>query len=460
MADNKRANVPQKNAPAPANPRMTAYRVLMQVEGEGGYANIALNAALQNVSLAPRDKAFVTRLVYGVLENSDCLDHVISSYARAGAAIEPEVRCLLRMAVYQMAFLDTPDAAAVNETVNLAKKRKLFRATGFMNGLLRSFIRDGKQIRLPDAEKEPDLYLSVKHSCPLWLVKRWRAAYGGEICEKILTSLAGRPPLFARVNTTKTTSGDLLRDLAAEGVEAALFDELPDCLLLSHTGAVQETAAFRRGAFHVQDGSSQLCCLLAAPKPGDIVIDVCAAPGGKSFTLAELMGDSGKVMACDLHPHRVKLIADGAARLGLQSVQAVVRDALSEDGRESCTDLVLCDVPCSGLGILRRKPDIKHKPQSEIEALPPLQYAILEASARLVKAGGRLIYSTCTLNPAENGDVIGKFLAAHTEFEPCSLALPQGIFRAIDEPDYMVTVFPHMADTDGFFISAVRRRTN
>ena len=439
---------------------MTAYRVLMQVDSEGGYANIALNAALQKASLAPRDKAFVTRLVYGVLENSACLDHVISSYAKAEAAIEPEVRCLLRMAVYQMAFLDTPDAAAVNETVSLAKKLKLFRATGFLNGLLRNFLRDGKQIKLPDPEKEPDLYLSVKHSCPLWLVKRWRDAYGGDICEKILHSLAGRPPLFARVNTTKTTSGDLLRDFAAEGVEAALFDKLPDCLLLSHTGAVQETAAFRRGEVHVQDGSSQLCCLLASPRPGDTVYDVCAAPGGKSFTLAELMGDSGEIVACDLHPHRVKLIADGAARLGLRSVRAVVRDALSEDGMESCADLVLCDVPCSGLGILRRKPDIRHKPQSEVDALPPLQYAILEASARLVKPGGRLIYSTCTLSPNENGDVIDRFLAEHTAFEPCPLALPAGIARAIDEPGYTVTMFPHMADTDGFFISAVRRRTD
>ena len=440
-----------------ANPRMIAYRVLMQVEGAGGYSNISLNAALSAAKLEPRDKAFVTRLVYGVIENRNYLDHVISSYSKAGAKVEPEVRCVLRMAVYQMAFLDTPDSAAVNESVNLAKKLKLFRATGFINGLLRNYIRDGKQIKLPDRHSDPDLYLSVRYSCPLWMVKLWRGAYGDGICESILSSLAGRPPIFARVNTTKITADELCRSFEASGVKAELSRVIPDCLVLDNTGSVRELAQYDRGEFHVQDGSSQLCCLIAAPKSGDRVYDVCAAPGGKSFTMAELMGDKGKIISCDIHPHRVKLIAEGADRLGLGCVKAIVRDALSDDG-EQCADLVLCDVPCSGMGIIRRKPDIKRKSREEVEELPELQYRILESSSRLVKAGGRLVYSTCTLNPAENCEVLGRFLDAHPEFEPCRIELPCGVERVLKEPEYMITVFPHMANTDGFFISTVRRR--
>ena len=182
---------------------MTAFRVLMRVQDEGGYSNIALNEALSAQKPEPRDRAFITRLVYGVLEKTETLDHVISSYTKSGARIEPEVRCILRMAVYQMAFMNTPDSAAVNESVNLAKKRKLFRATGFINGLLRSFIRDGKQVALPDPIKQPEKYLSIRYSCPLWLVKLWRKSYGEAICEKILAGLEGRPPLYLRTNTAK-----------------------------------------------------------------------------------------------------------------------------------------------------------------------------------------------------------------------------------------------------------------
>ena len=452
---------PNRKQPAPVSPhpRMTAYKVLMRVEGEGGYSQIALNAALSGAKLEPRDKAFVTRLVYGVLENVGFLDHVISSYTKGSARLEPEVRCLLRMAVYQMVFLDTPDAAAVNESVKLAKQLKLFRATGFINGLLRHFIRDGKQVSLPDRQKAPLLYLCVRYSCPMWLAELWSKAYGDDICEKILPTLAERPPLFARVNTVRTTSDALQASFADSGVKAAASCILPDCLLLESTGAVRELPPYARGEFHVQDGSSQLCCLLASPKSGDVVYDVCAAPGGKSFTLAELMEDRGQVIACDLHPHRVRLIADGATRLGLHCIKAQVRDALAENGETDCADLVLCDVPCSGLGIIRRKPDIKQKAPEEIGQLPALQSAILENAAKLVKPGGRLLYSTCTVLPEENEAQARSFLERHPEFEPCALHLPQGIERVIDEPDDRLTVFPFMADTDGFFISAVRRKS-
>lgn len=456
MRDNSNSsgNPIRKSAP---NPRMTAFRVLMRVEREDGYSNIALNEALGASNPEPRDRAFITRLVYGVLEKTEYLDHVISSYMKSGGRIETEVRCIIRMAVYQMVFMNIPDSAAVNESVNLARKLRLFRATGFINGLLRNFIRDGKQVKLPDPAKNPEKFLSIKYSCPLWLVKLWRKSYGSGICEGILSRLEGRPPVFLRVNNTKTTPENLIKLLSDSGIKATASPILKNCVEIEETGDVAALTGFADGFFHVQDASSQLCCHIASPREGSVVYDVCAAPGGKSFTMAELMGDSGRVISCDLHPHRVRLIADGARRLGLRCVEPEVRDALGECENE-CADLVLCDVPCSGLGIIRRKPDIKRKPGSELEALPDLQYRILENSSRLVKRGGRLIYSTCTLNPSENLSVIAKFLENHGEFEPCAFELPEGIRRAIDEPEYAITLFPHIFNTDGFFISSVRKK--
>ena len=453
MSDNTN-NPTKKNS---SNPRMIAYRVLMRVESEGGYSNISLNEALAGAKPEPRDRAFITRLVYGVLEKTEYTDHVISSYTKANAHIEPEVRCILRMAVYQMVFMNTPDSAAVNESVNLAKKLKLFRATGFINGLLRSFIRDGRQIKLPDRTKQPERYLSIKYSCPEWLVKLWRKSYGEDICEKILTSLEGRPPIFFRTNTTRVSTDTLVKNLEAAGVKAAVSAVIPDCLAVEEAGDITALPDYKNGFFHVQDGSSQLCCAIASPEKGSVVYDVCAAPGGKSFSLAELMGNDGRVISCDIHPHRVELIAEGAGRLGLSCVEPTLRDALGECEPE-CADLVLCDVPCSGLGIIRRKPDIKRKPQSETEGLPQLQLRILQNSAQLVRKGGRLVYSTCTLNPAENLSVIAKFLAGNGDFEPCPIELPDGIVRAMDEPDYTFTIFPHIFNTDGFFIATLRRK--
>ena len=453
MPDNKIQS--QNNKP---NPRMIAFKVLMRVEGRDGYSNISLNEALLAFKPEPRDRAFITRLVYGVLEKTEYLDHVISSYTSRGTRIEPEVRCILRMAVYQMAFMNTPDSAAVNESVNLAKKLKLFRATGFLNGLLRSFIRDGKQVKLPDPAKQADQYLSIQYSCPLWLVRLWHKSYGSEICEKILASLEGRPPIYLKVNTTRVSTDALLKEFQAAGVKASASEIIPDCVSIEETGDITLLPAFQNGYFHVQDASSQLCCMAAAAgMEGGVVYDVCAAPGGKSFSIAELMGDRGRIISCDLHPHRVELIAQGAGRLGLHSIEPTVRDALGECEPE-CADLVLCDAPCSGLGIIRRKPDIKRKPQAELQGLPDLQYRILENSSRLVRKGGRLIYSTCTLNPAENAAVIEKFLQNHREFEPCPQSLADEKIRAIDEPDWQITLFPHMFNTDGFFISSVRRK--
>ena len=245
--------------------------------------------------------------------------------------------------------------------------------------------------------------------------------------------------------------------LEAAGIKASALPVIPGCVVIEETGDITALPGFDEGLFHVQDASSQLCCYVASPESGETVYDVCAAPGGKSFSMAELMGGDGRIISCDLHPHRVELIAGGAKRLGLRCIEPTLRDALGECEPE-CADMVLCDAPCSGLGIIRRKPDIKRKPREEIEGLPELQYRILENSSKLVRCGGRLIYSTCTLNPAENISVMERFLKNHDEFETLPIELPEGIQRAIDEPDWALTLFPHIFNTDGFFISSVRKK--
>lgn len=439
------------------SPRRTAYNVLMKIGSEGGYSNISLNEALSGTNLETRDKSFVTKIVYGVLENSYYLDYIIDKYSKVKSSkLETEVRCILRMGIYQLTFLDIPDSAAVNECVKLAKKLKLFRAAGFINGLLRNYIRDGKAVELPDPKQNIQKYLCVKYSCPMWLVELWQQAYGSEICENILCSLSERPPIYARVNTLKISPDELIKSFAESGVGAVRSGIIPNCLVLENTGSVRELPQYIRGEFHVQDGSSQICCMIAAPEKNSVIYDVCAAPGGKTFTLAEMISNSGEIISCDIHAHRVELIVSGAKRLGIDCVKPTVRNAL-DCAAESVADLVICDAPCSGLGIIRRKPDIKNKPPQEIDNLPALQYKILENSARLVKKGGRLVYSTCTLNPKENSEVLERFLKSHPEFEPCPIELPNGFERKIDEPNHMLTVFPQTADTDGFFISTVRR---
>lgn len=438
--------------------RRAALEALKRTE-KGAYSTIALDNILDKHRLDDRDRGLASALFYGVQENQTLLDAAIASLLRKpNQKLESDVRHILRMGIYQLGYMDRiPDSAAVDEAVKLTRQTGHASAAGFVNGILRSYIRAGKTTPLPERSSNPLLWLSLKYSCPMWITELWINSYGEELCERIMSTFSGRPPMFARVNTTRCTRAELMAKLAAEGVEAREYPLLPDALILEETGDVEQLAAYRDGLFHVQDIASQLCAGAVGAQRGETILDACAAPGGKSFTIAQTAGDDCTVIACDLHSSRVDLIADGARRLGLESVKARRRDAAAE-GSKIVADRVLCDVPCSGLGVIRRKPDIKNKSRSELEALPELQYKILTTNAACVKPGGRIIYSTCTLNPAENAGVFDRFLAENDNFVPAALPLPAGVKRQIDEPEHELTLFPERDGWDGFFMAAAVRK--
>lgn len=439
------------------NSREVAFDVLLKVLSEDAYSNLALDNAVKENNLSKLDSAFCTALVYGVLERLLTLDYIIRKMSSVPfRKIEISTLIILRMGIYQILYMDrVPDSAAVNESVNLAKKKKLFKSSGFINGMLRSLIRAEGKFSLPD-ESDRVKHLSVKYSCPEYLVKLWLASYGEDVTRSVLESLCGRPPLTIHVNTLLTDSETLIENLSEEGVTAEKTI-VSNMLTVKNTGAVDLLKAYELGEFFVQDTASALCAQITGAKSGDKVYDVCSAPGGKSFAMAINMENKGEVYSFDLHPHKIKLIEAGAQRLGISIIRASVRDASNDNELSAPADVVLCDVPCSGFGILRRKPEIRYKKDSDYMNLPPLQLSILENSAKLVKDGGTLVYSTCTLNPEENNKVVEAFLSNHPEFTGKAIALPEGISRKISEADNMLTLFPSADGSDGFFIAVMER---
>lgn len=440
------------------NSREVAFDVLCKVFSEDAYSNLALDNAVKENNLNRLDSAFCTALVYGVLEKLLTIDYIIRKMSSVPfRKIELSTLVILRMGIYQILFMDkVPHSAAVNESVNLAKKKKLFKSSGFINGLLRSLIRAEGKYPLPP-ESDRIKYLSVKYSCPEYLISLWLDAYGEEVALSVLDSLSGRPPLTVRVNTLLTDSETLIANLAEEGVEAQKSELCDNMLTLEHSGAVDSLRAYELGEFYVQDVASAICAEVCGTKPNQRVYDVCSAPGGKSFAMAMNMENRGQVRSFDLHPHKIRLIDAGAKRLGISIINASVRDAAEDKDLTDTADVVLCDVPCSGFGILRRKPEIRYRKSEDYMNLPPIQMQILENSAKLVKAGGTLVYSTCTLNPAENSEIAEKFLSAHPEFSPKRIELPKAIKRKINENENMLTLFPTRDGSDGFFIAAFER---
>ena len=444
-----------------AGARAAALRALQRVDGEEGYSNLVLDSALESSQLNSRDRALATTIFYGVLEKRITLDYIVGLFSRMPVEkMSPTVREILRIGVYQIRYLEKiPPSAAVDECVTLAKKNGEFRASGFVNAILRSLLRNPGKVRLPDEKSEPILYRSVLYSCPGPLVSFWREQYGAELADAILEGTASKPDFFIRVNNTRISEQQLMERLRSEGIESESAPWPEGALrIVKNAGELCRSACYREGLFHVQDISSQLCCRIADPQPGERVVDVCAAPGGKTFTLAEKMENSGEVISCDVYPRRVGLIEEGARRLGLSAVRTLVRDAAKPDGDLPQAERVLCDVPCSGLGVIRRKPEIRYKFPMTIDSLPDLQYGILCRSAGLVKSGGVLVYSTCTLNPAENAGVAGRFLKENDGFDPLVLRLPERVARTVSEPENQITLIPGKHGPDGFFISAFRKR--
>lgn len=408
------------------NARNLALDILIRIEKDNSYSNLAIDGALKEApSLSNADKAFFTALVYGTVERKITLDYNLELYLKEPLKkLNPVVLCALRLGAYQILFMEKiPDTAAINETVSLVKRRAGY-ASGLTNAVLRKVSVNG--LRLPDADDES--YLSVKYSFPEWLVKMWINAYGENDAVGIMEHSLGPQKTYIRMNTLEI-------DLNENGLS------LSPCAEYSFSGALEDSADYNAGMFHVQDKSSQMCCEALGAMAGETVFDMCAAPGGKSFTMAEMMDNKGVIKAFDLHEHRVELIKDGAARLGIDIIEARVSDAEKYDESLGLADRILCDVPCSGLGIVGRKPEIRYKTATNIDYLPSLQYNILVNSSKYLRAGGTLVYSTCALNPKENEEVVSRFLDEHRDFELKTIK----------------TVLPHVYDCDGFFYAVLKK---
>jgi len=424
---------------------------------EGGWSDGVLKKQLSAAGLDSRDAALATQLCFGVLQNQILLDFYLSKFSNIPLKrMEGKVVQILRLGAYQMLFLDKiPPSAAVNRAVEQTRAHcKNPRAAGMVNGILRSLSRSsGALPTIP--QRDPVSYLSTLYSHPEWLVKEFLLTLGTEETARLLAADNSQPAMAVMVNTAKTTQEELTGLLDGAGVSVQPHPWLEDCLLLSKTGDLERLEAFQRGLFHVQDPASRMAVLAADPTPGTRVLDCCAAPGGKSFAAAIRMENRGEVISCDLHPHKKRLIQAGADRLGLDIISP-----MTADGREfrpewgEAFDRVLVDAPCSGLGVIRKKPDIRYKDPAPLAGLPAVQSAILDNGARYVRPGGVLLYSTCTLLRRENEEVVQGFLSAHPDFrtEAFTLPGPAGTVRA-----GMVTLWPHRHGTDGFFICRLRK---
>ncbi len=432
--------------------RSAAANMLLRMENDGAFSNILAEKMLKEEGLSGRDRNFAAALFYGVTERRLTLDYIITgSSAIALEKLDKAVLVILRMGLYQLLYMNgVPESAAVNESVKLCRKMNVISAQGYINGMLRNFVRSGKKLDLGALDGADRL--SVEYSCPKWLAERFIENYGMNRAARILKCSLGRAPMYARVNTIKTSADKLVRRLNSEGVRAKEHDSVRDCIVLEKTGNIEELSSFKEGLFHIQDLSSQICCLTLRPVVNETVIDICAAPGGKSFTMAELMGNNGLIYSLDLHEQRVGLISEGAKRLGIKIIAAKTNNALLYNDGLPLADKVLCDVPCSGFGVIRRKPEIKYKSDVDFEGLKEVQRRILEMSCRYVKAGGTLVYSTCTLNKEENDDIVEAFASRHTEFVPIVQQVPVPA-----ESSYKRTYLPDEEGGDGFFTASFRR---
>lgn len=437
--------------------REAALLTLVAMERQKAWSNGHLKKVIRDANLDRRDAALATRLCFGVLQNKMLLDYYLQQYSTMKLAkMESKVLGNLRLGLYQMLFLTKiPPNAAVSEAVELTKKHcKNPRAGGMVNGILRNIARHLDELPTID-RTDPMAYLSLLYSHPQWLVEEFSGRLPAGEVEGLLKWDNSEPPVTVQVNTCRATTSEVIASLEEEGVTVQKHPWLPDCLILSATGDLAERAAYRKGLLYAQDPAARLAVLAAGLTPGQKVLDACAAPGGKSFASAMVMGDQGEIRSCDLHAHKKGLIEAGADRLGLTSITAQVLDGKKpKKGWEETFDTVIADVPCSGLGVIRKKPEIRYKTLEEVAGLPQIQTDILNNVSRYVRPGGVLLYATCTLRKEENEDVVQKFLADRPDFALESFTLPGPIGEVAEG---QCTLWPQRVETDGFFIAKFRK---
>ncbi len=428
--------------------RRAALSLLLDGERRGTYANLALRDERLS-SLSPKERALLTALFYGVTERRLTLDYYIGLLCKRQAAdLTASTRALLRMGLYQILYMDgIPHHAAVNETVSLSRDTK---ERGFVNAVLRAALAEPSRLTPPDPSRDLVRHLSILYSMPRPLVKRFLSLLGEEGCRALLAAFTARPPLSLRVNTQKTTKEALLSHLVKDGYAAEEDPLSPFGIRLFGAAVPTALYGFEEGLFFVQDTASQLSSLALSPAPDSRVLDACACPGGKSFGAALLMGDRGTVEAFDIHESKLSLIEKGAARLGLSSVRTACHDATAPFSGEY--DAVICDVPCSGLGVIAKKPDLRYREDAGTQELPALQASILSSAASALRVGGALVYSTCTLLPEENEAVFSAFLAGHPDYVAEDFTV-----GGLPSRGGMLTLYPHIHGTDGFFMAKMRR---
>ncbi|MBQ8174673.1 MAG: 16S rRNA (cytosine(967)-C(5))-methyltransferase RsmB [Clostridia bacterium] len=436
---------------AERNIRRIALRLLRRFEVEEQYINLVLEDEVV-ATLAAEERRFLTALLYGTVERLVTLDHVISTLAaRPAKGMAPHTKNALRLGLYQLLYMDgVPDFAAVNETVALAGSRG---ERGFINAVMRAAIRTPEKFAPPAREKDPVRYLSLTYAFSEALVRHFLAEYGEKDTEAILAAFNETKPLTLRVNTEKTDRVTLLSLLREAGYEGEETPFAPHGIRMRESVSPADLPGFFDGLFYVQDEASQIAVAALDASDATLAVDTCACPGGKSFGLAMDMKDGGTVHAFDLHESKLPLIREGADRLGLSSIRAAVHDGSSPKAT-LCgkAERVLCDAPCSGLGVLGKKADLRHRAVLRTNELPPLQKNILAAASTYVKAGGTLVYSTCTLNRRENEQVCLTFLRENSQFRAVPFAVGE-----LSAPDGMLTLLPHLHRTDGFFIAKFER---
>ena len=443
----------------PIDARRAAVTALMRIQEQGGYSNIVLDELLEHQPLSPSERAMTSRLVYGVTERRLTIDYLLNKLSSTPVKqMSPAVREILRVGVYQLMFTDgVPAFAAINESVSLTRVFKCGRLSGFVNGVLRSVQREAGRLiaELPETDKG----LEIRYSCPRAHIRAWREAYGEERMRGLLDAINDAPPAYIRVNTCRTTAEKLTAILIEAGVSCSPIEGLPNAVRVSSAQALHCLPDEIKTWFYYQDAASQWCCLSLEAQPGERVADVCAAPGGKSLTVAQYMHNSGEIRAADLYEQKCAIINRRAAEYGLTCIRAEQRDATLAPAEEwlGQFDRVICDAPCSGMGVVRRKPEIRYKDPANFVELPDLQLRILSQAAKLVRVGGVLQYSTCTLRPEENEQVAEAFLKQHPAFSPRLLPL-ETCFAAAGLPtSHQITLFPHIHGTDGFYIASFVR---
>lgn len=443
-----------------SNPRQIAFNALRDVH-KGAYTDVALDRVLQKINLPDRDRRLVTELIYGSVRRQRTLDALIDQLATKKSQQQPpELRTLLHLGLYQLRYQERiPASAAVNTTVELAKENGFAGLTGFVNGLLRQYIRlvekSPEPLKLPE---NPVERLGILHSFPDWIIQVWLEQLGFVETEQLCEWMNQTPTIDLRVNILRSSIEQVESAFKPAGVLVRRIPSLPQALrLIGNTGPIQNLPGFREGWWTVQDSSAQLVGHLLNPQPGEVVIDACAAPGGKTTHIAELMGDNGRVLAGDRTTSRLRKLQENARRLNLQSIQVFTGDSRNLPQWQNTADRVLLDAPCSGLGTMHRHADARWRQTPEsVQELSLLQTELIAHTSTFVKKGGVLVYATCTLHPAENEGVISRFLAdyPHWQIEPPSPDSPYSIYST---PPGWLKVWPHQQDMDGFFIVRLRK---